>query len=79
MFAFPDGEGVAPPCTDHVLTAVHAYTFCPAGALVFKNNAPIEQVAGSDVPVCMGFVELAAEKSTLLLCVRRSTCVWAAA
>jgi hypothetical protein len=52
---------------------VQAYRFCPAGALVFKNIAPIEQVAGSDVPVCIGFVELAAEKSTLLLCVRRST------
>jgi hypothetical protein len=34
-------------------------------------------VDGSEVPVCQGLVDDAAEKSTLLVCVRKSTKVWA--
>ena len=60
-----------------MLVAVQPYRFCPAGAAVLKNVAPTEQVDGGTVPVCDGLVELAAEKSTLLACVRKSTKVWA--
>jgi hypothetical protein len=45
---------------------------CPAVAAVLKNVAPTEQVDGSTVPVCEGLVDAAAEKSTLLACVRKS-------
>jgi hypothetical protein len=61
------------PSTDHVFIASHAYTLLPASAVVRKKNCPTAQVLGSVLPVCIGFVDVAAEKSTLLLCVRKST------
>jgi len=61
------------------LVAVQAYQFEPAGALLLKNASPIPHVAGSAVPDLNGLVAVAAVKSTLLLCVRRSTRVWALA
>src|ERR1700722_5088469 len=64
------------PSTAHVFTGLHAYTLLPAGAVVRKKNCPTVQVEGRLLPVCIGFVEPAAEKSTLLLCVRKSTNVW---
>jgi hypothetical protein len=65
------------PSRLHVLAAVQPYRFCPAGAAVLKNVAPTEHVVGSTVPVFEGLVETADEKSTLLVCVRRSIMVWA--
>jgi hypothetical protein len=47
--------------------------FAPGTAFVLKNVSPTEQVAGGDVPVLEGLVDTAPEKSTLLLCVLRST------
>jgi hypothetical protein len=43
------------------------------GAVVKKKNCPTAQVEGRLLPVCIGFVDGTAEKSTLLLCVRKST------
>jgi hypothetical protein len=60
-----------------VFAATQPYTFAPAGALDLKNSSPAVQVAGKVVPVFIGLVELAAEKSTLLLCVRKSMVVCA--
>jgi hypothetical protein len=65
------------PSKVHVLVAVQPYRFCPAGADMLKNVAPTEQDVGSTAPVCDGLVDVAAEKSTLLACVRKSTNVWA--
>jgi hypothetical protein len=45
---------------------VHPYRFVPTGADVLKNMFPTEQVAGSAVPVFIGRVEVAAEKSMFL-------------
>ena len=59
-----------------MLVATQPYRLEPAGAFVLKNISPAEQEAGRDVPVLRGRVELAAEKSTLLLCVRKSMAVW---
>lgn len=64
------------PSTVHVLAGLHAYTLLPAGAVVRKKNCPTAQVDGRLFPVCIGLVDPAAEKSTLLLCVRKSTNVW---
>ena len=61
------------PSTVHEFTGLHAYTLLPAGAVVRKKNCPTAQVEGRLLPVCIGFVDPAAEKSTLLLCVRKST------
>jgi hypothetical protein len=49
--------------------------FDPGLALVRKKSSPSEQVAGAARPVFMGLVAKAPEKSTDLLCVRRSTWV----
>jgi hypothetical protein len=65
------------PSGVHVFALVHPYRFFPAGAAVSKYAAPTAQVAGNVVPVWKGLVELAAEKSILLLCVLKSTKVWA--
>jgi hypothetical protein len=56
-----------------VFALVHPYRFFPAGAAASKYAAPTAHVAGSVVPVWKGLVELAAEKSILLLCVLKST------
>ena len=64
------------PSTPQVLAGLHAYTLLPAGAVVRKKNCPTAQVDGRLLPVCIGLVDPAAEKSTLLLCVRQSTNVW---
>ena len=61
------------PSAVHVLAGLHAYTLAPGGAVVRKKNCPTAQLEGIALPVCIGFVEPAAEKSTLLLCVRKST------
>jgi hypothetical protein len=66
---------VPPPCAAHWFVATHAYTFAPGGAVSRKNICDAAQVAGSEFPADIGLVEAAFEKSTLLLCVRRSTCV----
>jgi hypothetical protein len=78
---WPDGTPVpleaAPPVSKvQVLVVTQAYRLAPGGAAVIKYNAPIIQVEGSDVPVCTGSVYAARLKSTDLLCVLRSTCVW---
>jgi hypothetical protein len=65
------------PRSVQVLAAVQPYKLCPAGAAVLKNVAPVEQVTGSAAPVWKGLVEVADEKSILLVCVRKSTRVWA--
>jgi hypothetical protein len=61
------------PSTVHVFAALHPYTLLPADAVVRKKNCPIAQVEGRLLPVCIGLVDTAPEKSTLLLCVRKST------
>jgi hypothetical protein len=66
------------PSTVHAFAGLQAYTALPAGAVVRKKNWPVAQVAGRLLPVCIGFVDADAEKSTLLLCVRKSTNVWPA-
>jgi hypothetical protein len=68
-----------PDCNVHAFTAVHAYQFDPAAALVLKNASPTPQVAGNVVPDLNGLVEVAPLKSTLLVCVLRSTSVCALA
>ena len=62
------------PCTVQVLAVLQAYTLFPAGALVRKKNCPTEHAGGRLPPVCIGLVDPAAEKSTLLACVRKS--IW---
>jgi hypothetical protein len=64
------------PSTIHVFAGLQAYILLPAAAVVRKKNCPTAQVEGSALPVCIGFVDAAPEKSTLLLCVRKSTNVW---
>jgi hypothetical protein len=66
---------VAPDCSVQELSAVQAYRFDPAAALVLKNASPTEQVAGRTVPDLNGLVVFAELKSMLLLCVLRSTSV----
>jgi hypothetical protein len=61
------------PSTVHVFAGLQAYTLLPAAAVVRKKNCPTAHVAGRLLPVCIGLVDPAAEKSTLLLCVRKST------
>ena len=61
------------PSTVQVLAGLQAYTLLPAVAVVKKKNCPTAHMEGRLLPVCIGFVEAAAEKSTLLLCVRKST------
>jgi hypothetical protein len=51
----------------HVLVEVHPYKLVPAAALNRKNICPVVQVAGNAVPVFMGLVDTAPEKSTSLL------------
>jgi len=51
----------------------------PAAASVFRKVSPTEHVVGSVVPVLDGFVEDAAEKSTFLDWVTKSTRVCAVA
>src|SRR5271154_5099249 len=63
----------------HEFTAVQPYKLSPEAALVWKKVSPTPQVAGKTVPDLNGLVVLAPEKSTLLLCVLRSTRVWALA
>ena len=63
----------APPSRFQVFCAVQAYRFCPAGALVKKNNCSIEQVTGSELPLWIGLVDVADEKSIFWLWFRRST------
>src|SRR5580658_3777993 len=75
-FAVPAFTDKPLPSTDHVLAGLHAYTLLPAAAVVRKKNCPIAQVEGRLLPVCIRFVDTAPEKSTLLLCVRKSTNVW---
>ena len=58
---------------------MQAYQFDPAGAFVLKKASPTPQVAGSTVPDLNGLVEAALLKSTLLVCVLRSTNVCAVA
>ena len=65
------------PSSVQVLAGSHAYTLLPGGAVVRKKNCPTAHEAGRVDPVCIGLVDDAAEKSTLLLCVRKSTDVWA--
>jgi hypothetical protein len=43
-----------------------------------EKCCPTAQLAGRAAPTYKGSVELAPEKSTPLVCVRKSTCVWAA-
>jgi hypothetical protein len=70
---------VAPPLpplsTTQVFVVAQAYRLDPAATFVLKNNSPTPQVGGNTVPVLNGFVEAAAEKSTSLDCVRKSTSV----
>jgi hypothetical protein len=49
--------------------------FRPATALVWKNSAPAEHVAGMTVPVLIVRVTGAFEKSMFLVCVAKSTVV----
>src|ERR1700720_789358 len=70
----PAGPG-APASNVQAFRAVQLYRFAPAEALVLKKASPIEQVAGSVVPDLNGFVVFAPVKSTLLVCVRKSTSV----
>lgn len=65
----------APFWADHALVAVQPYRFDPAVASDLKNNCPVWQLAGRVVPTCTGRVDGEEEKSTLLLCVRKSSCV----
>src|SRR5579859_4296282 len=51
--------------------------FKPGLAPVSKKSSPTEQVAGKLLPALSGLVEDALEKSIDLLCVWRSTLVWA--
>ena len=74
---FPVCEGRVEPCRVHWFADVQMYQFCPASEVVRIKVAPTWQVAGNTAPVCEGSVELAAEKLTLLVCVRRSICVCA--
>ena len=67
----------APDCSVQEFSDVQAYQFDPAGALVLKNASPTLQVAGNTVPDLNGFVVVALLKSTLLVCVLRSTSVCA--
>src|ERR1700722_8517807 len=68
----PAGPGV-PASNVQAFSAVQLYRFAPAQALVLKKASPIEQVTGSVVPDLNGLVVFAAVKSTLLVCVRKST------
>jgi hypothetical protein len=72
-FAVPAFTDKPVPSTVHVFVKLHAYTLLPAGAVVRKKNCPIAHVEGRLLPVCIGFVDIAPEKSTLLLWVRKST------
>ena len=62
-----------------VFVAVHPNKFWPAGEVVSKKSSPCEQRAGTTVPIFAGFVETALLKSTSLVWVAISTCVWAQA
>src|SRR5579864_1644696 len=70
----PAGPG-EPDSKVHEFSAVQAYKFDPASASVLKNVSPTEHVEGTTVPDLKGFVVFAAVKSTLLVCVRKSTSV----
>jgi hypothetical protein len=72
----PDPPLVPPLSTVQILGAEHPYKFAPDGEAELKKSWPTWHVAGSVVPTCTGRVDGSAEKSTLLLCVRRSTNVW---
>jgi hypothetical protein len=61
------------PSTVHVLAGLHAYTLLPARRRRQEEELSYRAGGGHLLPVCIGFVEPAAEKSTLLLCVRKST------
>jgi hypothetical protein len=63
---------------DQVLEAVQPYMFAPAAATVRKYMSPWTHVGGNAPPVEKGLVDGADPKSTVLDCVRRSTCVCAA-
>jgi len=54
---------------------VQPYRFWPAAAAELKNISPAEHNAGRTEPVFIGLVEGAAAKSTVLLCVLKSTAV----
>ncbi|MCX6596160.1 MAG: hypothetical protein NTV70_07315 [Acidobacteria bacterium] len=66
-FAFPAEEGkdpLPPACNDHVFADVQASRLEPAGESVLKNSSPTAQVDGVTVPVLIGRVVAALEKST---------------
>jgi hypothetical protein len=48
-----------------MLSGLQRYTFCPAAAVVLKKNSPVEQVAGTEVPLLAGLVALAPDASQL--------------
>jgi hypothetical protein len=73
--AAPPPNDRLPPRSDQALEEVQPKRFRPAAASVLKKVDPTGQVNGREVPVLDGLVKLAAEKSTLLLCVRKSIAV----
>jgi hypothetical protein len=57
----------------HAFVAVQPYKFAPGTAGVRKKMSPVRQVVGNTVPVLTGLVSGAAEKSTSLDWVDKST------
>jgi hypothetical protein len=69
-------EPEPPTSCVQVFAGAQVYKFWPGVFAVLKNISPGLQVAGNVVPDFAGMVDAAFEKSTFLVCVRRSTKFW---
>jgi hypothetical protein len=72
----PLPEPEPPASCVQVFAGEHVYRFWPGVFAVLKNISPGLQAAGNVVPDFAGMVDAALEKSTFLVCVRRSTKFW---